>query len=946
MPENTEEQELKNRTEQVNSRKESGETVILDGNGQRDDEEALSENVFKIEDLLIKESNNPVVRRLNRLKDYGLTDEMILDTYSELAGNVTKETDAIAVLKVIFDRYVEYISSIPNGIVINPLTGRKDDQASYEQKLEVGILTDPFKGIDMDVKISLDDILNIDRKSLEGFKDYAVEYMILKDMFRNYIPNIGNEDIKNILLKDVDETNFFAGTKELIEKSRSNVEISRYNDNLLYEITKLEYALAKAEGTAAALTYKKQIEEFYAKNPTCKGQVPIVDKNGKIVESERKKFEQFEEDGKILLVTSKFESYYKKTPEERQNLSKVERQDLFCAAFSALKHFKKESGDYKDYVAEAQKILKEFYPGLDFSDVTNKEQQALFAEILKKEFDINGNFPKVTFTEMFQLADDRVGNSLSENLINGKLKLLDDNLKDASIEMMDKNKKQVAMENYFVGSRIQFSKDDFVAYESLYKVLTVDAWLEDKNSALKMRYAGLITMKEEYERKSDNPYIAEKLNEVNQQLKEFTSNYGKIELSPEDRGDFARYRECMLTANIMKFYTKDAINAKNGESYNDLDEKHKKAYIRNTLIGLEYIDSNREFHFSKLTMRRLEQMNTSNKKFITYDKKGNPVIDKELILQEYSAMSDHEYKSFDELLESTKLRKDDYLLEKLETYSKLSPDKFVKLTDKNDIETSISEIEEARAKENVDEKRRFFILKSGVRVTRTENVLKGNKGIHKKIGDEEFLEMYNSRGETLNDSAIDELKIKMMQRKIAKQKLSTKKIVYAQDVRKKPLESRKNSSNSQNEINEEYKNDLWSETNEQGVDESNNGGESTAGGENSGTVREESNTTMALMPKKQNNIINILKTAVVNAFNRLKETILSKKKDEEKQDATIENVDKSAIKGNDPETKDWLKRVVSSETQQKFAREAQQSHDSRKTNATPVPEIDDEEPGR
>ena len=918
MPENTEEQELKNRTEQVNARKESGETVILDGNGQRDDEEALSENVFKIEDLLIKESNNPVVRRLNRLKDYGLTDEMILNAYSELAGNVTKDTDAIAVLKVIFDRYVEYISSLPNGIVINPLTGREDEQASYEQKLEVGIITDPFKTIDMDVKITLDDVLNIDREALEsGFLTSIHEYKCIMSSLENLNLSLGN----SILNYPPELIVFPEEIKDTYSKKQDDVKNSIYSqDSNLLEITKLEIAKEDFKGTDAYTIYQRKVEDFYKEHPEYVGQVPVRDENGNL------DGKQFGKDCEFLSIVSLINNFKMMTEDEKANITPNDRKVLFLSVLSALQYNRKRDPGHKLLVAEAQNIIKEHYPDFDMSKSDSMEQKKLYLEILQKELGVGQILDSVNITNLYSTASE-------------KMKwLLED--KQASIErfdeidssMLDSAIKDNALGNYFIGSKIEFGRDKIEAYGTIYNYLTVDSWFDDKQSVLEMRYATLKLMKEDYEKKSDKPYIAEKIESLNAQLQEFEEKYGNLGLdnSVKDKEKVETYKDNVANAHIMKYYTMDAIEASKGKNYDMLDDEHKKAYLRNTLLGLDYINnSNTDFCFTKVVMRRLELMNTEDKKFITLDKDGNFTINKDLLVKEYSEMSQYDFNSFEELLEYAHFKKDEYVLDKLERYSGLDEKKFVKLKDRTDLEKSVGQIEMARAIANAKEKLEK-LEKEGVKIGRApkgygikETVkFRPNKINGDPIQDKEFINLFKEKSVYLDSTAVDELRRKAAEKKSRREE------------------------NSQEENKRENKKTPTLEENGQGVDDSNNGSESTANGENTGITIEESNTTMALMPKKQNNIINIFKKAVVDAFNRLKETILSKKKDEEKKDATIENVDKNAVKGNDPETKDWLKRVVSSETQQKFAREAQQSHDSRKTNATPVPEIGDEEQGR
>ena len=94
--------------------------------------------VIDIHDML-ENSDNPIVIRIRRLKEYGITDEMIKEQYSNITNNIEDKKGAIEVLKNVYINLVRVINRAPNGIIIDPKTGRKDEEKSAEKAERDGI---------------------------------------------------------------------------------------------------------------------------------------------------------------------------------------------------------------------------------------------------------------------------------------------------------------------------------------------------------------------------------------------------------------------------------------------------------------------------------------------------------------------------------------------------------------------------------------------------------------------------------------------------------------------------------------------------------------------------------------------------------------------------------------------------------------------------------------
>lgn len=98
----------------------------------------LDGKVIDVYDIL-ERSNNSVITRLRKLREYGITDEMIAELYSNTTSNVETRDSAIDTLAAVYKNLVRYINKLPNGIVIDPRTGEKNEAASLRQAARLGI---------------------------------------------------------------------------------------------------------------------------------------------------------------------------------------------------------------------------------------------------------------------------------------------------------------------------------------------------------------------------------------------------------------------------------------------------------------------------------------------------------------------------------------------------------------------------------------------------------------------------------------------------------------------------------------------------------------------------------------------------------------------------------------------------------------------------------------
>lgn len=92
----------------------------------------LDGKVIDVYDILAR-SNSPVIVNLRKLNQYGITDEMIANLYENLTSSVETRDSAMDTLKNVYINLVRYINKLPNGIVIDPKTGEKDEEKSAEK---------------------------------------------------------------------------------------------------------------------------------------------------------------------------------------------------------------------------------------------------------------------------------------------------------------------------------------------------------------------------------------------------------------------------------------------------------------------------------------------------------------------------------------------------------------------------------------------------------------------------------------------------------------------------------------------------------------------------------------------------------------------------------------------------------------------------------------------
>lgn len=694
--------------------------------------------VFDFIDFIENSSKeNDSLKKIRNLRQY-ITDDELLVAYQNKFGTITTEDEVLDSLEEIFDTLANYITNLPNGIVIDLATGLKDDDKSFEQAIQYGIYSEDsiVESFDKTLKDTIEEIANFGQSDnekvsyiLENFESIIISY----EEFNN--------DIDNFMNKNKENTNLSESLKNIFEDSKNIIEQSPYETDMhLFEICNLYVELndAKKNHSQDYNLILSKIKDFYAKKPGYVGKaLPVLNEDGSLNEFEVKKMNEYSESYQKLIILEHLDSFNGMSKEELENIKPREREHMIMCAFAGLKYAKDSRSDEREIATESMRMLKGLYPELDLSN----EQELV--EFYEKISGVKTNFKSLNVQDLieiysFQLkeATDNYIEIDTDSYIGKKIDFTNLDL-DSSKRKFSKS----AMKNYFVGSKIKFTEKDENLYNTMYQEFTINSWIENKDDAIKLRYMALLDTLEKYKDMPPNEYISKKIHEIENNISNFENEFGKLDVEPQkDKDSFDLYRQYFVNAGLTKYLTRDVYEWQEGKNYEDLDNTHKKGYIRNILVALEH-EKNSDFCITKLALRRLELMNSDRKKFITFDENGGYKINKELILQEYNRMSDHTYADFNELTKSAGLRKYEYLLTKLDEYTHLNDEDFLKLENKADKNKTMEQIEERRRESQQD------------RIEQKESVGGAKKT---KIPDQPIEKIFE-RAEELDVSAVDSI---------------------------------------------------------------------------------------------------------------------------------------------------------------------------------------------
>lgn len=689
--------ENERRASELNKSEENGK---YDDNNLIIDETEAAGNVIDIYTLLAT-SKEPAVVKLNNLMALGVTEKEVVDAYQNLDGNAETIEQALDKLGLVFFGLARYFSDLSNGIVVDIKTGEMDRQASIEQMLEVGILAedgtlDYFK---MSSKEGLEEIFRL----LEPTPDEiaaAKENISIRSMF-SQLMSPEALDIDKFLDVDPKSLELEKDEEEMVEEQQREIKGSDfYKDDEMYEIYRLYIEAEEQKGTAEHAATMHKLRSMIRKHPDKAQEVTskLFNPDKTMNTTEVAKFKIYEARETSLILIGQW-GLLKNL--DVNNLTPDQKKAFFITAMAMgnLQMPGREGVLDKVAMKMMMKIdpritpkmgKREFYKcvsenlGVEIKSQVNYDRMASIATtsidkaihvVRENTYDkdrpiTDREFSKsISKKDLYEVIVDRVGLEITQ-------------------EELEK-KKRTPAENYFYRSKIEFSKEDEASFNKLYRDCTVDSWLQNKESALLMRHTALLTAKESLESKPQTEYYKAKLESINRQIAEFEEQYPDTDcrdangnISPDCAMVFDTYKHNLHDAGLYKYYVLDMNAHNNNEGYDTLDDDHKKAYLRNIMVGLAYAEMKGEEGFDsvlgKMNLRRLELLNDeeAGKVFVTFDKKKNPIINKEMILQEYQSMSRHTWNSYEDLEASAIEARESYVLKKLEEYQNLPEDAF------------------------------------------------------------------------------------------------------------------------------------------------------------------------------------------------------------------------------------------------------------------------------
>ncbi len=677
----------------------------------------LDGKVIDVYDILDR-SSEPEVIKLRKLREYGISDEMIAEAYADMTGNVENEETAIETLAVVFKKLALYINQQPNGIILDLKTGDVDKKASYRQAVSIGIADDIYykRFEKMGQKATREDFLKLTQRALKEERYISKSSKEIGKVF-------DTSDFKEYLEKDPEYLKLSSEAKGILKNSRK--EITKEDPNLM-ELYKLEIEIENSGGTPIHGALLKEKERFLRANPKYRAvDEELRDEKNNIKPDVVAKYNEYNKNIKINCFLSEFARVKDK---DLNSLSPNERKVLLMSALAGLK-VSEDSNEKKAINKECWGMIRALNPeaSKDNADYKGIRRDDLY-RFLEKELELEEKLTPDTFKDLLKICSDTVDKSLDLNryreyfnakkfILGGAKKVADkifnkyfaDPMNAQEINFQEELVKveKTPLELYFTDSKIKFTKKDENEFNKIYQDCTIDSWIDNKDTALELRYATLVRTKEKLKEMPDTEKYRKKIEDVEKEISDFKKEHTDLNLEKEDgtlldevNARAEDYENKMLESSLLKYYSFDALEYNDKKvDYSQLDSDHKKAYLRNIIIGLKYGEQSNNSSILKIAQRRLELLNTPDKEFISF-KNGSPIISEKQILEEYKSMSDYNYESYDELVKQSEDKKYNYLLKKLKEYSELEDDHLIKLEYSDDKAKMLKQIEKIREASN------------------------------------------------------------------------------------------------------------------------------------------------------------------------------------------------------------------------------------------------------
>lgn len=476
---------------------------------------------------------------------------------------------------------------------------------------------------------------------------------------------INNKEIRMLRALKSRDINFkldeFLSKTELIKVDLSKTGSMDLDVNREFVIL-MESNVDLSRGTPEYSKIIKRREEFYKENPKYREVLQeIRGEDGELTQTGKDEISNY----KSNLVD---EAIMKNiTTKDPSKLNEKGRKNYVTLLLMAT-----ESNDI-NLKKEALTRLQNLYEGtvkFDFKD----DIHSIASNIYSYEFG------KKTSTHNFRNRMRSKREVLAKNLISNRMSQMEHETKSASeqIEYMEKKiadqeidslfneyaidlvdtaitPKESELQNCFKSSEIAFSEQEEKTFNDLYTKATVGTWLSSREDAKKYYYGNLLLTKDNLEKNPDGSLAGVyTLDIVNMEIEGFLQSNPEIQEEYKTGASIAKlkketskYRILKAEEEILSDFLKETDPR---STYYDIEDSKKQDYIIKIMLAKRRAEktSNPEMKnlFSKIANRKLELMNTKDKKFISFNEKGEGIIDEALLVEEYnSTIPNYEYRS-------------------------------------------------------------------------------------------------------------------------------------------------------------------------------------------------------------------------------------------------------------------------------------------------------------
>lgn len=666
------------------------DTIIVDKERRRLD----------VDSLLFYNKDDKAVQGINYLLSLDtkcIDKEFIVRSFNDKAGNIVDENIALEILEQVFRESAEYINHNDEFLYIDIGSRKVDPIKSQEKAMENHGFTHQKSKIDEELDRMLERVMDKDENG-EKQKNVFLSYENIQKKINdiNRALKESGLDMDNIDIGNIEEMKV---TKEVVGEElfnkfeKAKKEISQY-DKKVMALFDFQRKLDKAKGTSKFEEVSTEFIKFIESNPDLDRE--YIDETGQIKQDLREQgFKDLDNYNENIIkavvihqIQDLIENKDKYTdPEQR----KIAIMTLLAGA---------KIDDIKDVVFEQLKEwVPEFTTGEELNTIENRQALEKILELknvklFEEGFDLLVNTAReeilqnVNLEKLLQKNNDKISDSEIFDIMNRAYQEL--NVEQAVLDYKDSSE-----EKYFRNSKIEFSSKDTESFQYVYKKSTILTWIDDKKEALELRYKSLLYTKEELEKSNLSPkFIEKKLEEINKEIQKFENGNPEIKkknfldkdgkLNEPSRKSAEQFIELRRISKLTEDFIEDEKNINSIEDYNNLSDKSKEKYLRNTVLALIQKDvygklSNNSIKntMEKFAQRRLEIISDKNTKFLNTDNEFE--IDENIVLQEYNKVSKQKFKTYDELVEYCGITKLEYANEKLKLCEDLGENDFQKI---------------------------------------------------------------------------------------------------------------------------------------------------------------------------------------------------------------------------------------------------------------------------